>query len=99
MTGFGWGSAILVSSGPATFAHPYTGRRDCEQIGTFEKMWEVSESGGRSFDVLAGNLSSPGICPRRESVLAGNPRGDPTVLIETWGAGQDHCTRKSFSRK
>ena len=71
MTGFGWGSAMLVSSGLATFAYPYTGRRDCEQIGTFEKMWEVSESAGWSFDGLAGNL-----------------RGDPTILIETWGAGQ-----------
>ena len=69
---------MLVSSGPATFAHPYTGRRDCEQIGTFEKMWEVSESAGWSFDDIAGNL-----------------RGDPTILTETserspalWRPGQ-----------
>jgi hypothetical protein len=56
ITGFGRGPAMLVSAGLATFAHPYTGRRNYEQIATFEKMWEVSESAGWSFDVLAGNL-------------------------------------------
>jgi hypothetical protein len=35
---------MLVFSGPATFAYPYTGMSDCEQIGTFEKIWNVSNA-------------------------------------------------------
>jgi hypothetical protein len=37
MTGFGWGSAMLASSGLATFAYPYAGSSNREQIGIFEK--------------------------------------------------------------
>jgi hypothetical protein len=69
MTGFGWNSAVVASAGPATFAYPYTGSRNREQIGILEKECRVSESAGRSFEVFAGNL-----------------RGDPTILIETWAS-------------
>ena len=56
MTGFGWGSAMLASTGLATFAYPYTGSRNREQIGIFEK-----NVGGSANQAVGRLTSSPGI--------------------------------------
>jgi hypothetical protein len=92
MTGFGWGSDMLVSSGPATFAYPYTGGRAYEQIGTFKKKWGSANQPVGRLKPLPGIFE--GIQPFRSRLGV----GDRQIRVEP-AAVQVDARRQRCSRR